>query len=123
MRSVAQIEHRDAFAETLPTADTLDRGYQLFVARQALLRTITNKKHLLAYGDRCSWPPEFRYQRAQLLNEIAQAAMRLSRLIRLIAQVSGEIYSEYAAMEIHLNLSNAAEEIRARRALAKEVAV
>ena len=117
--NVTQIEYRDAFSEPLPTTDTLDRGHQLFIARAALVRTITNKKQLLAYGDRSSWPPGFRYQRAQLLNEIAQDAMRLTRLIRQIAQVAGEIYSEYAAAEIHLNISNAADEIRARRALAE----
>jgi flagellin-specific chaperone FliS len=98
MKSIAQLEHADAYSDPLPCESTLDRMRNLFMGRQLELVTIKNKQREMSRLEDLEMQMSDRYR--YLSNQMTQAELRLANNLREIVSVAGQIRDEYAAVEI-----------------------
>jgi hypothetical protein len=96
--NIAQREYADAYSDPLPTKSTLDKMKDLFMVRQLVLVTISNKEREMS---RLTDKDEQMSDRFVMLsNQMHQAQLRLADNLREIVEVAGQIHDEYAAFEI-----------------------
>ena len=96
--NIAQLEYADIYSDPLPSDETLDKLKELCRQHSGTEILVRNKKEVLQYYEK-RWPPPSAEQRASVLNQLTQGALRLAELKRELLEVAEQFVSESRAGE------------------------